>query len=96
VTLQLRHIRLRAETGNGTYGLDIPLRPGLNVIWADNTKGKSTCLQGVLYALGLERMLSPRREVPLTHAMTTHLEQREGGPQFRVIESFVSVELVKR
>jgi len=93
VTLQLRHIRLRAQTENGPYGADIPLGPGLNVLWADNTKGKSTCLQGLLYALGLERMLSPRREVPLTYVMTSHLEESEGGPQYRVLESSVWVEL---
>jgi hypothetical protein len=53
VTLRIRHLRLRAETSAGTFGADIPLKPGLNVIWADNTKGKSTCLQGLLYALGV-------------------------------------------
>ena len=93
MTLRIRHIRLRAETEDGPYGADIPLAPGLNVIWADNTKGKSTCLQGLLYALGLERMLSPRREVPLPHVMTTHLEESEGGPHHRVLESSVSIEI---
>ena len=59
MTLRLRHLRLRASTSGGLYGADIPFGPGLTVIWADNTKGKSTCMQGMLYALGLERMLSP-------------------------------------
>jgi len=59
MTLRLRHLRLRASTSAGLYGADIPFGPGLTVIWADNTKGKSTCMQGMLYALGLERMLSP-------------------------------------
>jgi hypothetical protein len=60
LTLRIRHIRLRVQTESGLFGTDIPLKPGLNVLWADNTRGKSTCLQGLLYALGLERMLSPR------------------------------------
>jgi hypothetical protein len=50
MTLRLRHLRLRAETEVGTFGADLPFTSGLNVIWADNTKGKSTCLQGILYA----------------------------------------------
>src|SRR3546814_5337694 len=66
-------LRLRAITASGPYGADIRFASGLNVIWADNTKGKSTCMQAMLYALGLEKMLSPRREVPLPHAMTTYL-----------------------
>ena len=61
---------------------------------ANNTKGKSTCLQGLLYALGLERMLSPRRDIPLTYVMTTHLEDPETGEQHRSsIVSSVFVEL---
>ena len=93
MTLRIRHLRLRAETRSGAFGADIPFDPGLNVLWADNTKGKSTCLQGLLYALGLERMLSPRREIPLTYVMTTHLDDPATGAQRPVLESSVSVEL---
>jgi hypothetical protein len=93
VTLQIRHLRLRAETASGTFGADIPFALGLNVLWADNTKGKSTCLQGLLYALGLERMLSPRREIPLTYVMTSHLDDPDTGAPRTVLESSVSVEL---
>jgi len=94
VTLRIRHLRLRAETGAGPFGADIPFSTGLNVLWADNTKGKSTCLQGLLYALGLERMLSPRREIPLTYVMTSHLEEdNKSGVRHAILESSVSVEL---
>lgn len=92
MTLRLRHLRMRAETAGGTYGADIRFGPGLTVIWADNTKGKSTCMQGMLYALGLERMLSPRREVPLPHAMTSYLETDSKERQ-DVLESGVSLEI---
>ncbi len=93
MTLRLRHLRLRAETQAGTFGADLPFTPGLNVIWADNTKGKSTCLQGIIYALGLERMLSPRREVPLTYVMTQHLDDPATGTRHAVLESAVWLEL---
>src|SRR3546814_16972439 len=55
-------LRLRAITASGPYGADIRFASGLNVIWADNTKGKSTCMQAMLYALGLEKMLSRSEE----------------------------------
>ncbi|OUC15032.1 MAG: hypothetical protein B0A82_09045, partial [Alkalinema sp. CACIAM 70d] len=70
MTLRLRHLRLRALTQDGPYGADFPFEAGLNVIWADNTKGKSTSMQALLYALGMEKMLSPSREVPVPHALT--------------------------
>jgi hypothetical protein len=93
LTLRLRHLRLRANTTGGLYGTDMSFGPGLTVIiWANNTKGKSTCMQGMLYALGMERMLSPRREIPLPHAMTSFVETDE-KQQHSVLESNVSVEL---
>lgn len=90
--LGLRHLRLRAQTTGGPYGADIPFGRGLNVIWADNTKGKSTCLQGMLYALGMERMLSPRREIPLPHVMTTFVDT-DDRQRHTVLESSVSLEI---
>lgn len=91
--IRFRHLRLRAETEIGTYGVDIPFSAGLNVLWADNTKGKSTCLQGLLYALGLEKMLSPRREIPLPYVMTSHLDDTATGKHHNVLQSSVSVEI---
>ena len=93
MSIQLRHLRLRAETKIGTFGADLPFKVGLNVLWAENTRGKSTCLQGILYALGLERMLSPRREVPLTYVMTQHLDDPETQERHPVLESSVWLEL---
>ena len=51
--MKIAHIRLRALTASRTFGVDIPLKSGLNVIRADNTSGKSTCLMAVVYCLGL-------------------------------------------
>jgi hypothetical protein len=93
LTLRIRHIRLRAETSAGPFGADISLNVGLNVLWADNTTGKSTCLQGLLYALGLERMLSPRRAIPLTYVMTHYLQDPETEQQHKVLESSVWLEM---
>jgi len=83
---------MRAQTSKRPYGVDIQFESGLNVIWADNTKGKSTCMQGMLYALGMEKMLSPRREVPLPHAMTSFLNNDDGSSE-TVLESTVSLEI---
>ncbi|NKC29894.1 ATP-binding protein [Falsiroseomonas selenitidurans] len=92
MTLRLRHLRLRAITSAGPYGADIPFKPGLNVIWANNTKGKSTCMQAMLYVLGLEKMLSPRREVPLPHAMTSYL-RGDDESQLDILRSWVELEI---
>jgi hypothetical protein len=83
---------MRATTTAGPYGADISFGPGLTIIWADNTKGKSTCMQGMIYALGLERMLSPRREIPLPHVMTSYVET-DSRERHAVTESHISLEI---
>lgn len=83
---------MRAITSTGPYGADIPFGTGLNVIWADNTKGKSTCMQAMLYALGLEKMLSPRREIPLPHAMTAYLRSDEER-EIEISRSWIELEI---
>lgn len=93
MTLTVRHIRLRAQSTNGLYGADIPMSQGCTIIHAPNTSGKSTALQAMLYALGLEQMLSPRREIPLPYAMRTHVEDPTTGKSHAVVASYVAVEL---
>lgn len=92
MTLRLRHLRLRAFTQDGPYGADLPFEDGLNVIWADNTKGKSTSMQALLYVLGMEKMLSPSREVPVPHALTTYL-MRDDESELAITNSFVELEI---
>ena len=92
MSCMLRSLRLRALTPDGWYGAHLGFKDGLNVLWADNTMGKSTCIQGMIYVLGLERMLSPRREIPLPHAMTSYLTT-DGGKNVRVMQSDISLEI---
>lgn len=77
--LRINHIRLRAEPTGGLYGADVRLNGGLTVLHAPNTSGKSTVLHAFLYALGLEQMLSPRREIPLSYAMREYVENPANG-----------------
>ena len=67
--------------------------PGLTVISAENTRGKSTLVQAIIFALGLEKMLSPRREVPLPRVMTVELQETVGGPDIPVLASQVLLEV---
>lgn len=93
MALRVRHIQLRVQTMGGLYGSDVALDGGLTVIHAPNTCGKSTLMQALLYALGLEQMLSPKREIPLPYAMQRYVEDPESGIAHNVLEAFVAVEL---
>jgi hypothetical protein len=91
--LRIRHIRLRAETTGGLYGTDVRLNGGLTVLHAPNTSGKSTVLHAFLYALGLEQMLSPRREIPLSYAMRDYVQDPVTKVEHKILESHVVVEI---
>lgn len=94
MSLRISHIRLRVQTTAGLYGTDAPLGGGLTILHAPNTSGKSTLLHAFLYALGLEQMLSPKREIPLSYAMRDYVEDPTTGVRADVLESYVSVEIV--
>lgn len=90
--LRLRQFELHAVTSAGPFGVRLPFEPGLVVLRADNSTGKSTCLQGIIYALGLEGMLSASRAVPLPHVATSYLTDEQNGRALGVLESYVMLE----
>lgn len=89
--LKIRHLRLRSVTTSGTFAANIPFGKGVTILRADNSMGKSTCIQSIVYALGLERVLGPQHDVPLTPAMTRTIEDEVG--EHKVLESDVYLEI---
>lgn len=89
--LYVRVIQLDLNTPKGHAGATIRLERGFNVLRADNSSGKSTCLQAIIYGLGLEGMLSAQRTVPLPHSMTDRVSLH--GEEVVVLNSCVRLEL---
>lgn len=91
--IRLRHLRLRSITVSRAYGVDIAFCSGLNIIQAPNTSGKSTCLQAIIYALGLERSLGPQLTIPLPYAMRERVHESKDTPYENVLQSYVELEI---
>ncbi|MDP3410530.1 AAA family ATPase [Bosea sp. (in: a-proteobacteria)] len=91
--IHITHLRLRAITADHVYGTDIPFEAGLNVVQANNTSGKSTSLQAIIYALGLERALGPQLDIPLPYAMREKIHAHEDDEYELVIQSYVEIEI---
>lgn len=89
--LKIRKLVLNVRTSGPRCGTELSFGPGLNILRADNSSGKSTCLQSIIYALGLEGMMSSSRDIPLPHAMTDIVEV--DGHEYHVEESSVSLEI---
>ena len=73
MSITLRALRIEVSTPTGLFGMATRLSPGLVVLRADNTSGKSTCVQAIIWALGLEGMYGPTRVPPLTPAVMTQI-----------------------
>lgn len=91
--INVRHLRLRSITAKRIYGADISLKAGLNIIQANNTSGKSTSLQAIIYALGLERSLGPQLTIPLPYAMRERIHPTKDAPYENVLQSYVELEI---
>ena len=89
--LRIRHLNLTINTDKGAFGVKRDFSDGLNVVRAENWAGKSTLLQSIIYALGLEGMFTPSHDVPLPHAVTDYLETPLG--RAKVLDSMVSLEI---
>ncbi|WP_338752287.1 hypothetical protein [Janibacter alittae] len=94
MNLKVRRLRLRAQTGQGTFGADIPFSKGLMVVRAENSRGKSTAVQSILFALGLERMITTQPASALTSAMRDRLiYDPTTKAETSVVSSRVAVEI---
>src|SRR5580704_11823494 len=90
--MRLRRLILKLITDKGNHGATLDFPDGLVVLWADNSMGKSTCLKSIMWALGLEAMLTTSQtDVPLPPAMKSQL-LTDAGPA-NVIESEVFLEI---
>ncbi|MGO9159300.1 MAG: hypothetical protein ACLP7J_01100 [Streptosporangiaceae bacterium] len=87
--MRIVSVALNVQSTLGPFSYQCRLEPGLNVLNAPNSWGKSTLLQSIVYALGLEGSLSASRRVPLGPAMTQAVETDRGRGS--VIESFVTL-----
>jgi hypothetical protein len=95
VTLRIRAVRLHVVTDEVTLGRTVLLSDGLTVIRGANSRGKTQVVQAIIYALGLERMLSTRASQPLGSALTSEvLVPEKGGEVPRPVRSsWVAVEV---
>lgn len=89
--LRFEALTIEVESSEGLARRELLFSDGLNILRADNSSGKSTALQAMIYGLGLEGMLSPTSKVPLPHAVTDSIAL--GGVESRVLRSSVKLRI---
>jgi hypothetical protein len=89
--LRFRVLSITVNTDTGRFGVRHTFTDGLNIIRAANSAGKSTIIQSLIYALGLEGMSSPSHDIQLQHALTSYLDYPDG--RATVLDSSVMLEI---
>ena len=96
--LKLLKLSINVITKDKNFSVSIPFNDGLNVIRAENSSGKSTFVNSIAYALGLESILGPGRRAPfpaaITNAIFLNKNKNNNNEQgFFVVGSFVDLEV---
>ena len=91
MSLRIQALVIEVTTDLGKYGTRHTFADGMNILRAENKAGKSTILRSILYALGLEGMMSPSHDVPLPHVVTSYVDLANG--KAIVSEAHVSLEI---
>ena len=60
--IKINAINIKIVTPDGLYGFEQSFQKGLNIIRGNNSSGKSSLFQAILYALGLEELLGGKNE----------------------------------
>ena len=92
--LTVTNLKIVVGTNGGNFSATIPFVEGLNIIRAENSSGKSTCVNAIAYALGLEAILGPGRKRPFTKSLYEVIfDSKINNTPYFVSSSFVSLEI---
>jgi len=92
--LTIRNIEIVANTNGGVFSAQIPFEDGLNVIRADNSSGKSTCINAIAYGLGLEAILGPGRKRPFPKSLYDEIyDNKKDKNSYLVRSSYISIKI---
>jgi len=90
--LKIRAIKLEINTIDGLYGAEFSFTAGLNIIRGDNSTGKSSLFQSILYGLGFEELLGGKNEKTMQSVLKDQVEYPD-GKLHPVNQSFVYLEI---
>lgn len=89
--LRINAIKIEVNTSDGLFGCEYTFNKGLNIIKGDNSSGKSTLFQSILYALGFEELLGGKNEKTMQSVLKDQVEFPK-GTFHQIIQSFVYLE----
>ncbi|MDD9785890.1 AAA family ATPase [Priestia megaterium] len=89
--LKLNALNIEVITAEKVFGTKISFSSKVNIINGQNSTGKSTCLNAILYGLGIEELLGGKKGKTMKPALRHEVEFN--GQKFNVLESNVYLQI---
>ena len=90
--LTLKGLKINISTNDGIFGQCLLFQKGLNLIRAENTSGKTTIISSIIYALGVEAVLSAKQGNTVLKSVLKEKIDFE-NKTYNVLESYVLLEI---
>ncbi|SKA54631.1 hypothetical protein [Enterovibrio nigricans] len=89
--MKFRKLQVKLYSIDGMdYGYNIDFSDGLNIVRGDNSSGKSTFVNSLIYSLGMEEIIGSKGNSSLPYALKTRFDLN--GEEKKVVESSVFLE----
>lgn len=90
--LKINNIKIDVNTNNGLFGTFHTFKKGLNIVRGNNTSGKSSLFQAIVYALGFEELIGGRFEKTMQSVLKDQVEYPK-NTFHSVLQSFILLEI---
>ena len=92
IGLQLERFKIVINTTGGEYGFECEFKSGLNIVRGNNSSGKSTLVNSLIYSLGMEEILGGKGEKTLPYALKEYVES-ENKDKIKIVSSYVYLQI---
>ena len=90
--IKINAIKIEINTDSGLFGAEHKFESGFNIIRGDNTSGKSSLFQSIIYCLGFEELIGGKNEKTMQSVLKDIVEFPKGKIH-RVLQSFILLEI---
>ena len=84
--IKINAIKIEVNTNSGLFGAEYEFTDGFNIIRGDNTSGKSSLFQSILYCLGFEELIGGKNEKTM-QSVPKDIVEYPKGTSHRVLQS---------
>lgn len=89
--MKIRALKISIITTQDEYGFSCVFKDGLNIVRGNNSSGKSTLFNTMIYSLGMEELLGGRGSKVLPYALKEYIPL--GDEKIAIVNSSVSTEI---